>query len=57
MQDAAEYAIYTDKIRPYTEEMSLEEAVDRAIRECIHEDILREFLEKPQDGGESDEYF
>ena len=25
--------------------MSLEEAVDRAIRECIHEDILREFLE------------
>ena len=40
-----EYAIYTDKIRQYTEEMSLEEAVDRAIRECIHEDILREFLE------------
>ena len=26
-----EYAIYTDKIRQYTEEMSLEEAVDRAI--------------------------
>ena len=25
--------------------MSLEEAVDRAIRECIHEDVLREFLE------------
>ena len=40
-----EYAIYTDKIRQYTEEMPLEEAVDRAIRECIHEDILREFLE------------
>ena len=40
-----EYAIYTDKIRQYTEEMSLEEAVDRAIRECIHEDVLREFLE------------
>ena len=40
-----EYAIYTDKIRQYTEEMSLEEAVDRAIRECISEDVLREFLE------------
>ena len=25
--------------------MSLEEAVDRAIRECIREDVLREFLE------------
>ena len=44
-QTLREYAIYTDKIRQYTEEMSLEEAVDRAIRECIHEDILREFLE------------
>ena len=44
-QTLREYAIYTDKIRQYTEEMSLEEAVDRAIRECIHEDVLREFLE------------
>ena len=25
--------------------MSLEEAVDRAIRECIDEDVLKEFLE------------
>ena len=40
-----EYAVYTDKIRQYTEEMPLEEAVDRAIRECIREDVLREFLE------------
>ena len=44
-QTLREYAIYTDKIRQYTEEMSLEEAVDRAIRECISEDVLREFLE------------
>ena len=44
-QTLREYAIYTDKIRQYTEEMSLEEAVDRAIRECIREDVLREFLE------------
>ncbi len=41
-----EYAAYTDKIRRYTEEMSLEDAVERAIRECIKEDVLKEFLEK-----------
>ena len=41
-----EYAIYTDKIRRYTEEMSLEDAVERAICECIEEGILKEFLEQ-----------
>ena len=41
-----EYEVYTDKIRRYTEEMSLEDAVERAIRECIEEDVLKEFLEK-----------
>ncbi len=35
----------TEIERQYTEEMPLEEAVDRAIRECIREDVLREFLE------------
>ena len=39
-----DYAIYTDKIRTYTETMELPEAVDRAINECIEEDILRDFL-------------
>ena len=39
-----DYAIYTDKIRAYTEKMELAEAVDRAINECIKEDILRDFL-------------
>ena len=39
-----DYAIYTDKIRAYTETMELAEAVDRAINECIEEDILRDFL-------------
>ena len=39
-----DYAIYTDKIRAYTEKMELTEAVDRAINECIEEDILRDFL-------------
>ena len=41
-----EYAIYTDKIRAYTEEMELSEAVDRAMDECIREDVLGEFLMK-----------
>ena len=40
------YAIYTDKIRKYAEKMSLEDAVERAICECIEEGILKEFLEK-----------
>ena len=35
----------TEIERQYTEEMPLEEAGDRAIRECIREDVLREFLE------------
>ena len=41
-----EYAIYTDKIRKYAEEMSLEDAVERAICECIKEGVLKEFLGK-----------
>ena len=39
-----DYAVYTDKIRTYTENMELAEAVDRAINECIEEDVLRDFL-------------
>ena len=34
------------RVRTYAKEMSIEEAVDKAINECIKEDILREFLEK-----------
>lgn len=44
----SDYALYTDKIRRYTGEMPLEEAVDKAIRECIAENVLKEFLEKHQ---------
>ena len=51
-----EYALYTDKIRKYAEKMSLEDAVERAICECIEEGILEEFLKKTQSGGKSDEY-
>ena len=39
-----EYAIYTDKIRSYTETMELPEAVDRAMDECIREGVLKDFL-------------
>lgn len=41
-----EYAEYTDRIRRYTKEMNLNEAVERAIQECIREGILKDFLEK-----------
>ena len=41
-----EYAIYTDKVRKYVEEMELADAVDRAIRECVAEGVLKDFLEK-----------
>ena len=41
-----EYAVYTDKIRLYTKNMPLVDAVERAIDECIREGILEEFLRK-----------
>ena len=41
-----EYAEYVRRVRQYRKEMSIEEAVERAITECIAEGILREFLIK-----------
>lgn len=41
-----EYAVYTDKIREYAEEMELADAVERAIRECIAENVLKDFPEQ-----------
>ena len=41
-----EYAQYVARVRKYVTEMSLGEAVERAITECIREGILAEFLEK-----------
>ena len=41
-----DYAIYTDKIRLYSKENPLAEAVERAIDECIAEDVLKDFLTK-----------
>ncbi len=41
-----EYAEYTKRVRKYAAEFPIEEAVERAIVECIREGILREFLAK-----------
>ena len=41
-----DYAVYTDKIRLYSKEQPLPEAVERAIDECIAEDVLKDFLTK-----------
>ena len=41
-----DYAVYTDKIRLYSKEQPLAEAVERAIDECIAEDVLKDFLTK-----------
>ena len=41
-----DYAEYTLRVRTYAAEMSLDEAVERAITECIREGILAEFLKK-----------
>ncbi len=40
-----DYAEYTDRVRRYTKMMELEDAVERAITECIKECVLAGFLE------------
>lgn len=40
-----DYSEYVWRVRKYAEKMPVEEAVERAINECIREDILKEFLE------------
>ena len=40
-----EYAQYVDKVRRYSNEMELNTAVERAVRESIQEGILKEFLQ------------
>ena len=41
-----EYAQYVSKVRAYKKTLSLNEAVEKAVEECIQEGILREFLLK-----------
>ena len=41
-----EYAMYVERVRTYAKQMPLNEAVERAIDECIEEDILSDFLKR-----------
>ena len=41
-----EYAEYVRRIREYTKKSTIDAAVEKAITECIAEDILRDFLLK-----------
>lgn len=41
-----EYAQYVEKVRFYAKENDLDEAVERAVCECIREGILADFLRK-----------
>lgn len=41
-----EYVIYVDKVRKYAACMELSEAVNRAVEECISENVLRDYLTK-----------
>lgn len=41
-----EYAMYVERIRTYTRQLPLNEAVEKAVNECIAEGILSEFLKK-----------
>ncbi len=41
-----EYVQYTERVRQYSKELPLREAVEKAVRECIEEDILADFLRK-----------
>ena len=39
-----EYAVFIHKIKKYSETLNIENAVDKAVNECIREGILREIL-------------
>lgn len=41
-----EYTEYVERVRKYSKNMSLEDAVEWAVTECIQENILRDFLLK-----------
>lgn len=41
-----EYMLYNERVRNYAKEMPIQEAVEQAVRECINEGILAEFLKR-----------
>ncbi len=38
------YSFFVDRVRKYSRDMSMEEAVDKAVRECIEADYLKDVL-------------
>lgn len=42
----SDYSEYTSKVRKYAKKMEIQEAVERAVKECIQEGILADFLER-----------
>lgn len=46
MQTDAGYMIFVDKVRRYSREQPLEDAVERTIRECMEEDVMADFLKR-----------
>lgn len=43
-QTLKEYMQYVEKVRSYAESVTIEEAVEKAVEECIRQNILKEFL-------------
>ena len=41
-----DYSEYTGRVRSYAKDLPIEEAVEKAITECIQEGILKDFLSK-----------
>ncbi len=41
-----DYSIYVATVRDYLKRFSVEEAIEKAINNCIEEDVLKEFLQK-----------
>ncbi len=44
-----EYTVYVDKVRRYQKIMSNDEAVKRAVDECIEENVLKDFFMKQKE--------
>lgn len=38
--------IFVDKVRRYSQEQALEDAVERTIQECMEEDVMTDFLKR-----------
>ena len=45
-QTLSDYSEYADRVRTYAKVMDLRSAVERAVKECIEEGILKDFLRK-----------